>query len=206
MKLHFTYNLPDLAQALKIAEQTAECADILGVGSLLLFKEGVKAVSAFRAAYPNKIIFVEANLVEKAEQAVTMFAQAGANYISMLAGSLNSSVKKAVETGNRFDVKIALDLLDASSVGQSAMDAKALGIDMLLFHRGPVNEDINEVDSAWHNVRDNSKLPIFITGKIDGSNFVDIVNLKPQGIMLGAAITKAESPAKAAHQFRSLIS
>ena len=53
IKLHFTYNIADLAQAIKIAEQTAEYADIIGVGSLLLFKEGVGAIKAFKNALKN---------------------------------------------------------------------------------------------------------------------------------------------------------
>lgn len=205
MKLHITYNLPDTAQALKIAEQTADSADIIGVGSLLLLKDGIRSVAAFRAAFPNKIIFAEAHLVEKTEFAITMLAQAGANYISVLAGSLNNSIKKAVATAHRFDVKIALDLLNAPSVGQSAMDAKALGIDLLIVHRGPESSDPRELDADWHDARDNSPLPIFITGKIDASNFQEIVALKPHGIMVGAAVTKAESPAQAAQLFHGLL-
>ena len=205
MKLHFTYNLPDIAQALKVAEQTAECADILGVGSLLLFKEGIKAIQAFKTTFPNKEIFVEANLVEKADLAVTMMAQAGASYISVLAGTFNQTIKKAVETANRFDVKIALNLLDSHSMGQTAMDAKTLGVHLLIMHHAANSEDMDSMLEEWRNVRDNTKLPIFVTGKIDLSNLTEIIELKPQGIMIGAAVTKAENPSRAAHTLRELI-
>lgn len=205
MKLHFNYNLTDLNKALEIAEHTAEYADMLGVGSLLLLKEGVKAVRTFKAAFPNKDIFVQARISEKAEEAVGMLAQAGASYISVLAGSLQKTIKRAVDTAKAFDVKIALDLLDAQSIGQAAMDAKALGVHVLILHRFGGAHQIDEVDSEWRNVRDNTQLPIFITGKIDESNFQQVADLKPQGIMIGTAITDADNPTKAAHYFRSLI-
>lgn len=205
IKLHFTYNIADLAQAIKLAEQTADCADIIGVGSLLLFKEGVAAVKAFKSAFPNKEIFAETKLVEKTEEAITLMAQAGASYVSVLAGTFNTSVKKAVATAHRFDIKLALDLLDAPSLGQAAMDASTLGADMLILHYAPHMEEANDIDSVWHNVRDNTKLPIFVTGKIDVSNFQQVISLKPQGIMIGSPVTRAESPVKAAQTFRDLI-
>ncbi len=118
MKLHISYNHPDLNQAIEIAHQTAEFADIIGIGSLLLFKEGVKAVKLFKSTFPNKEIFAEAKIIEKAPDAVSMLAQAGASYISVLAGALHGTIKKAVETARLFDAKIALDLLDAHSIGQ----------------------------------------------------------------------------------------
>ncbi len=206
MKLHFTFNLPDLSKALTIAQQTAEYADVLGIGSLLLFKEGINAIQAFRATFPNKEIFAEARLCEKAEDSVNMMATAGANYISVLAIAPGSTIKKAVEKAKDFDVKIALDLLGAPTLGQIALDAKTLGINLLIFHR-PLSKpgDLAELDAEWHNVKENTKLPLFITGKIDETTIQHILSLKPHGIMIGAAITKANNPAKAAHFFKSLI-
>lgn len=85
------------------------------------------------------------------------------------------------------------------------MDATTLGVDMLILHHAPHMEEASDIDSVWHNVRDNTKLPIFITGKVDSSNFAQVVSLKPQGIMLGSPITRAESPIRAAQSFRALI-
>ena len=206
MKLHITYNLQDLNQALKIAEQTAEYADIIGVGSLLIFKEGIKAIKTFKATFPNKEIFAEANISEKAGDAVKIIASAGASYISVFAGAFHNTIKKAVEAAKEFDVKIALDLLSSSSIGQSALDAKTLGAHMLILHRSPsIDTSTEELESEFCNVRDNTKLPIFIAGKIDISNIEQIKALKPRGIIICNAITKADNPAKAAYTFKSLI-
>jgi 3-hexulose-6-phosphate synthase len=205
MKLHISYNIPDLAHALDIAQQTAAFADILGVGSLLLFKEGVNAIKTFKKTFPDKEIFAETRISEKAEESVTMFAQAGASYISVLAGSYHSTIKKAVDAAKKFDAKIALDLFNASSTGQSALDAKTLGIHLIILHRTLITDESAEIESEWRNVKDNTKLPIFITGKIDQTNFQQILELKPQGISIGSAITQSENPAKMASFFKSLM-
>ncbi len=206
MKLQFTYNTPDLDQALQIAKQTAEYADILGVGSLLIIKEGVRALEAFRKEFPNKQLCSEIKITEKADQAVALMAQAGAHYITVLAGTFTTTIKKAVEAAKKFDVKVALDLLDAPSIGQSAMDAKTLGADIVVLHQQiDTTLETNGINDDWLNVKDNTKVPIFITGKVNQENFGEIIKLRPHGIMIGTAITKADNPAKAAHFFRSQI-
>ncbi len=206
MKLQISYNIPDLNQAIETAHQTAEFADIIGIGPLLLFKEGVRAVKLFKSTFPNKEIFVEAKIIEKAPDAVSMLAQAGASYISVLAGSLYSTIKKAVETAKLFDAKIGLDLLDAQSIGQSAHDAKIMGVDLLIMNRFPHKlDEALEIESEWHSARENTNLPIFITGKIDKSNIQQIIDLKPQGIMVGSAITRASSPKQEAYYIKSLL-
>lgn len=205
MKLHISYNFVELSQALEIAQQTAEFADILGVGSLLLFKEGVKAIKTFKSTFPDKEIFAEANIAEKADEAVSMLASAGANYISVLSGVYHNTIKKAVETAKAFDAKIALDLLDSHSPGQSALDAKALGASSIILHRTHTPSEAVDIENEWQNVKENTKLPLFVTGKIDEANFEQILDLKPQGIIIGSAITKSENPAKLASYFKSLM-
>ncbi len=205
MKLQVSYNCSNLAQALTIAEQTADYADILGVGSLLLFKEGIRAVKTFKATFPNKDIAVEARITEKADIAIKMMASEGARYITVLAGSYSTTITKAVAAAQESDTKIVLDLLDAQSLGQSALDAKTLGIHSLILYRHNHTSEFTELDAEWHSVRENTQLPIFIAGKIDETNIQHIIALKPHGIIIGTHIMKADNPAKAAQYFKSLM-
>jgi 3-hexulose-6-phosphate synthase len=206
MKFQISYNTTDLAQALDLAKKTAEYADILGIGSLLLLKEGVNAIKVFKQTFPNKELFAEAKIIEKADDAVTILSQAGANYVSILAGSFHVTIKKAVVAAKAFDTKIIFDLFDAQASGQSAADARALGVHAIMLHRTPAVDEMVEAENEWRNVRDNTTLPLFVTGKIDLSNINHLLALKPQTVMIGSAISKANDPAKTAAQFRELIS
>ncbi|MFA6263115.1 MAG: hypothetical protein WCW33_03640 [Candidatus Babeliales bacterium] len=205
MKMYFSYNLPDLSLALAIAAQTAEFSDILGVGSLLLFSDGIQAVKSFKAQFPTKDICVEARVSEKAREAITMMAQAGATYVSVLAGTWPATIKKATEIAHAYNIKIGLDLIDAPSGGQAALDAKAQGVDFLIMHRHSEITEDSDFETDWHNIRDNSDIPIFVTGSIDASHMQQIMDLKPQGIMIGSAITKSENPAHVARTLHALI-
>jgi 3-hexulose-6-phosphate synthase len=205
MKLHFTYNLPSLSQAIKLAKETVDFADILGIGSLLLLENGITAIKDFKKQFPNKDIFVESNIIEKTQEAITLMADSGASYISILAGTPNSSIKRGIETAKSLGVKIALNLIDSPSLGQSAMDAKMMGVNFLILNRIPGIKDTSEIESEFHDVRANSSLPIFITGSIDQKNLPSISALKPYGVMIGTAITKSSNPAQVAQGLQSLI-
>jgi 3-dehydro-L-gulonate-6-phosphate decarboxylase len=205
MKLQITYNFSDITQALEIANHTAEHADILGIGSLLIYKNGVESIKKFKSLFPSHEIFIEIPIFEKAQDTVALFAKAGASYVSVLAGASHSTIKKTIETAKNYDIKIALDLLDAHSHGQSAHDAKTLGVDLVIIHRTVTTQDGSDYITEWQNVRENTKLPVFVTGKIDRVNIQQIIDLKPQGIIIGAAIIKADNPAQEAKYFKSLM-
>jgi len=204
MKFHLSYALDTLDSALALAKETEQFVDIMGISPLLLYKEGIRAVSQFRAAFPNKELFVEANLTEKTDILTKMFADAGATYISVGAGTFYSHIQRAVIAGKERDVKIVLNLLDASQVGQVTLDAKNLGVSALIFNQ-PAQEVQTDINSLWHSVRDNTKLPIFIASKITQETLPVIAQLNPYGVMIGTAIVKASDPVREARAFAMAI-
>jgi 3-hexulose-6-phosphate synthase len=204
MKLQIAYDFTNLSEAITIAKKTSQFADILEVGTLLIYKEGVKAIEEFKKEFPNKEIFADAKISDRASHAISIFANAGANIISVLAGTANKTILNAAHTAHKHNTKVALDLMDAYSMGQSAMDAEKLGVDCIIFHRSH-DVDPEVTLEQWDTTKGNTSLPIFISGKITKENVERILKLKPNGIVIGSAITKAENPEKEAEYFKSLL-
>jgi 3-hexulose-6-phosphate synthase len=204
MKFHLSYATNTLEEALSLATLTAPFVDIMGISPLLLYKEGIKAVSQFRAEFPTKEIFVEANLTEKTEFLTKMFSMAGATYISVAAGTFYSNIQRAVITAKERNVKIVLNLLDTSQVGQVTIDAKNLGVHSLIFNQ-PSQEAQTDINSLWLSVRENTQLPIFISSKIALETLPAIAQLNPYGVMVGSAIIKAQDPVKEAKDFAEAL-
>lgn len=206
MKLQISYDFTDLQQALDVAKMTAPYADILEIGSLLLQAEGARALKAFKEQFRDKSVFVDLKLVDRFQQSVPFFCQLGAEYISVLAGAPNSAIKHAAALAHKSRAKVALDLIDAASAGQSAMDAATLDVDMILFHKiGESRENELEIDDEWNNIRGNTTLPIFIEAKIDRTTVHTYKKLKPQGLIIGGAITHSSNPAQEAEFFKNLL-
>ena len=205
MKLQIKYNLPSLTDALKIAEQTEEYADVIEVGSLLIYQHGIKSIEMFKQKFPNKEIYADAKISNKGEDSVKMFANAGAKYISVLAGTYYRIIRDATSTAKKYNVHITLDFINSHSLGKSAMEAKTLGAHSILLHRALAPDEKIDLKNYWEQVRGNTDLPIFIKGKINQAALEDIIPLKPQGVVVGSEIVDASDPRKKADQFKNIL-
>ena len=204
MKLQIAFDLTDLDKALQIAAQVADSADIFEVGSLLIYQYGSQAIHAFRTTFKDKIIVADAKIVDRGKDATTIFSRAGADWITVMAGTGKDVIHSVCLTAHELNKKVMLDLIDSDSPGQSALDAKSLGVDAIMFHKPFDDPESFALLDKWDMVRGNTKLPIFISAKISRETIHDIMQLNPDGIIIGETITEAHDPALEAAFFYNL--
>jgi 3-hexulose-6-phosphate synthase len=194
MKLQVSFDLTDLQRALTIAQTIHNDADILEIGSLLIYKYGDEAVKAFRAAFPSKTLLVDAKIIDRSQEAITLFAEAGADWITVMAGAGAQTIHTACTVAHGLGKKVMLDLADAPSLGQSALEAKSLGADALTFHKPSFDDQQILLQERWDMVQGNSELPIFISAHTTRDTITEIMSLNPTGIIIGSAIVGAADP------------
>lgn len=205
MKLQISFDLSNLDTAVTIASQVAPYADIIGIGTLLIYHHGIDAVKKISAACPNTIILADTKIIEYPKEIVDAFAHAGAHWLTVMAGSSTDTIHMATTSAHNVQVKIMLDLIDSNSIGQSAVEAKNLGVDALLFHQRYNNQESRMFLDEWDMIKGNTQLPIFMSAHINRNNVHDTIAIKPDTIVIGKAITHAESPEAEAQYFASLI-
>ena len=204
MKLQIAFDLIDLEKALHIAHAVQEYTDIIEVGSLLIYKYGEVAVRSFKEQLPQKIILADVKIVDRGKEVTTIMAKAGADWVSVMAGTSRAVIHAVCTSAHEQGKKVLLDLLDASSLGQSALEAKSLGIDAILFHP-PADEEQMTLLDRWDMVHGNTPLPIFISASVNRDTIQRVLAMTPQGIVIGKAITDASSPKEEASFFRELM-
>lgn len=205
MKLQISFDMTDLNKAIQIALKVENFADIFEIGTPLIYKEGINAIKTFKDKFPDKKLFADTKLVDRVEDIIILLSNSGANYISVLAGTSNSIIQNSSRIAHSLKSQIALDLVDSYSMGQSAMDAKALDVDVIIFHRPYESDQFTKTLENWETTKGNTDLPIFIAGEINKKNIDKVIELKPQGIVIGHAITKEKDPEKEAAYFKSLL-
>lgn len=206
MKLQIKYNVTDLDAALALAHATKDSADILEIGQLLILRYGVKAVEDFCQNFPGKKIYVDTKMSERPEETIEILRGLGITYISILAGTYHSIIRKACESANKNNMQIVIDFINASSLGQSAMEAKTLGASAILLHReNTLDEQASNLENDWQQVRDNTDLPIFIQGKINAQSITSITPLRPHAVIVGDAITRSKNPAHEAEIIKKML-
>jgi 3-hexulose-6-phosphate synthase len=206
MKLQISFDLIDLDKAIAIGEKVAQYADIIEVGTILIYHHGVLAIKRFKETFPDKTILADIKIVDRGKEVTELFADAGADWITVMAGTSTHVIHATTTAAHGANVKVMLDLIDSASVGQSALEAKNLGIDALLFHQPYSETESLLFLDKWDMIKGNSNLPIFVSAKINRNNVDKIVTLKPDGIIIGLGITDAEDSAQEAHYFAELVS
>jgi 3-hexulose-6-phosphate synthase len=204
MKLQIAFDVTDLDSAIDLAKKVAEQSDILEIGTLLIYKHGVAAIERFREAFPKHTLLADVKIIDRGKEVVAIMASAGADWITVMAGTGKEVIHSASTMAHQCNMKVMLDLVDASSLGQSALEAKNLGADALLFHQAYDEKDALILLDKWEMVRGNTQLPIFVSAKINRSTIFNILNIKPDGIVVGKSIIDADDPEQEAAFFYDL--
>ncbi len=205
MKLLIAFNSLDIEQALTVAALVEPHASMFTIGPLLIYKYGEQSVRRFKEAFPKKPLFVEAQILERPQETVKLFSKAGADLISVMAGAGKHTIHTASSTARNERTKIIIDLADAPSVGQSALEAKNLGAEALTFHKPSVDDGRVPFIDRWHMVKGNTSLPIYISAHISRENIGEVLGLEPSGIIIGSSIINASDPLKEATYFADLL-
>lgn len=201
MKLQIAFDLTDLDNALSIAQSLEEFADIFEVGSLLIYKNGMQAVSRFKQQFPHKMILADVKIADRAKEATIICSDAGADWITVLAGTRRNVIHTACNTAHERGKKVMLDLIDASSLGQSALEAKSLGVDALLLPMPTQDSSQLTFLEIWDMVKGNTPLPVYISGNVSPENMHMFSQLLPAALVIGKEITAAANPAAEAKRF-----
>lgn len=206
MKLQISFDLIDLDKAIAIGSEVAQYADIIEVGTILIYHHGIAAVRRFKETFPDKTILADTKIVDRGKEVAELFAEAGADWITVMAGTSHHVIHATTTAAHNANIKVMLDLIDSNTVGQSALEAKTLGADALLFHQPYSDTESLVFLDKWDMIKGNTSLPIFVSAKIDRDNVDKIVALRPDVVIVGLSITDAEHNAQEAQYFADLVS
>lgn len=204
MKLQVSFDILDLEKALTIAHEIADDVDIFEIGLLLIYKYGIHAVETFKKTFPDKELLVDLKLIDRGYDAMPLFANAGVDWVTVMAGASQNVIHATCNEADKRNVKVMIDLLDSSSLGQSALEAKNVGASALIFYQPYDEKEALIFLDNWDMIRGNTNLPIFIAGKIKRTNVSDVIKVKPNGIIIGTSIVGAENPKDEAIFFKDV--
>ena len=114
MKLQISFDLTDLDKAIEIATQVIDQCDTLEIGTILLYKYGLEAVKRFRSSFEKKTLLVDTKLIDCSESIIACMADAGADWITVMAGSDKNAIHAMCKEAHKHNLKVMLDLSDAS--------------------------------------------------------------------------------------------
>ena len=203
MKLQISFDNIELDKAISICNKVNKYANIIEIGTSLILRYGIKAIEKFREKFPEITILADTKIIDRGTTITDMMIDNGADWVTVMGGTTTHVIHNVAAAAERHKKKVMLDLLDSQSPGQSALEAKKLGIDAVLIHRHINDDDLIFFD-RWEMVRGNTDLPVFISTDTDKESIKKVIDLRPDGIVIGKAITASDDPAQEAEFFATL--
>ncbi|MFP4433669.1 MAG: 3-hexulose-6-phosphate synthase [Phycisphaerae bacterium] len=205
--LQVALDFVDLDRAMAVAkEAVAGGADILEAGTPLIKSEGLDAVRALREAFPDIPIVADMKTMDAGKIEAESASRAGASIVTVLGAAGDSTLRECVETGRKFGLKVAVDLLGVHDARALASKAAEIGVDWLDVHCA-IDAQMEGADplGLLKELRSETELTLAVAGGINSETAADAANAGADVIIVGGAITKASDPRAATEQIRRAI-
>jgi 3-hexulose-6-phosphate synthase/6-phospho-3-hexuloisomerase len=110
--------------------------DWLEVGTPLLLAQGLRAVEELRSRFPDHAIVADLKTMDGGYLETEMMAKAGANLVVVMGRAHEATIRRVVEAGRDFGVKVMGDNLAARDRVACARWMEHLGVDFIVHHIG----------------------------------------------------------------------
>src|SRR5215510_11983199 len=135
--VQISLDLTSLDEALETAAIAVDAGvDWLEAGTPLIQAHGLRAVERLRAAFPGHPIVADLKIMDGGYLETEMAAKAGASLVVVMGRAHEATIRKSVEAGRAFGVKVMGDNLAAEDRVACARWLESLGVDFIVHHIG----------------------------------------------------------------------
>ncbi|MCM4167143.1 3-hexulose-6-phosphate synthase [Arenibacter antarcticus] len=206
VKLQVAIDFLKIEDAIALATKVAPYIDIIELGTPLIKSEGLAGIRKMKDAFPDKLVLADFKTADAGELEANMAFGAGADYVTILGTSGDSTIIGAVKAAKEHGKGVVVDTIGVKDKVKRAQEAIALGAEFVELHSG-LDEQAEEGYSIQVLIDDAARagVPVSIAG---GVNSGSITAVKQSGAIVavaGAAIYGAADPAKAAKELKDLL-
>ena len=142
--VQISLDVKSIAEALETAAVAVEAGvDWLEAGTPLLLAEGLHAVVKLRDRFPEYPIVADLKTMDGGYLETEMMAQAGANIVVVMGRAHEATIRRVVDAGRQFGVKVMGDDLAAANKVECATWMESLGVDFIIHHTGFDERNMN---------------------------------------------------------------
>lgn len=206
MRLQFAMDTLTTESALDLAAKAAPYVDILELGTPLIKSEGLAAITAVKAAHPDKTVFADLKTMDAGELEADIAFAAGADLVTVLGVAGDSTIAGAVAAATKHGKGVVVDLIGVSDKAARAREVVALGAVFVEMHAGldEQAEDGYSLD-ALLSAGKAAEVPFSVAGGVSADSVEAVQQAGADVAVAGSAIYSASDVAGAAAAIRSAI-
>ena len=199
VQLQVALDVLDLPSALTLANRVSEFVDILELGTPLVKSAGIAAVTAVKAAHPDKLVFADLKTADAGELEADLAFGAGADLVTVMGVADDDTVRGAVAAGARHGKRVVADMIGGGDGGER-------GVAFVEIHAG-LDEQARPGYSIDRLLADGraAGVPFSIAGGVKADTIGSVREAGAVVAVAGGAIYNADDPAAAAAELQKRI-
>jgi 3-hexulose-6-phosphate synthase len=135
--VQLSLDLTSIEEAIDTAAIAVEAGvDWLEAGTPLLLAEGLHAVEKLHARFPQHPIVADLKTMDGGYLEAEMMARAGASFVVVMGRAHEATIRRVIEAGRDFDIRVMGDNLAAGNRVECAKWMAGLGVDVIVHHIG----------------------------------------------------------------------
>jgi 3-hexulose-6-phosphate synthase len=207
MKLQLALDELSLEEALTLAEKLRDYVDIIEIGTPFVIARGMEAVRCFRERFPEKEILADEKIMDGGYFESKLAFDAGANYVTALGVTDILTVQACLRAAKEAGRDLVVDMICVDDLPVRIGELEAAGVKHLAVHTGadqqaagrqPI-EDLRVMKQYARHAK------ISVAGGINSKTIASYVELQPDVVIVGSAITRASNPVNEARLIKAAM-
>lgn len=134
MKLQIALDLDSLEKAQEAGEKVHDIVDIIELGTPLMLKEGVRAVSAMKKCFPKAVILADMKIADGGYIEAKSAFDEGADIVTVLGISADETILEVRRAAREAGKQVYVDMLSVTDLAVRARELDALDVDIIGVH------------------------------------------------------------------------
>lgn len=192
----------DGENVLQCGQAIQEHVDVFSVGTLLLKREGIGIIRAFKNAFPSKVICADTKTLDLGQLEARMVFDAGADMMSVCGVASDQTIELAIEEGRARQKQVIVDLIGVEPSYRQIKRLSYFQPDFLMIHTG-VDEwkKENTLFQKIEMIARICSIPLAFSGGIQVDDIPYLLVFQPASIVIGSAISTSSDPLSATRRF-----
>jgi 3-hexulose-6-phosphate synthase len=207
MKLQLALDLVDISGARSILDEVNDLIDIIEIGTPFIIKEGVRAITEIKKAYPLLEVLADVKIMDAGDHEARLAYDAGADIVTVLGAAADVTIQKVVSTAHEYQKEVLVDMIAVANIEQRVRQIDKLEVDYICVHTasdlqeqgGNPLEELEQVNAVVQNAR------VAVAGGVNREMLPHIIPYQPEIVIVGSAITSNRDKRHAALELKKVM-
>jgi 3-hexulose-6-phosphate synthase len=206
MKLQLALDMLHIEEALSLLAEIADVVDIVEIGTPLIMKEGIKAVSVIKQAYPQLDVLADLKIVDAGKLEAQIAIDAGADIVTVLGLAHNTTIQQVLGQAHKHGRQVMVDLLAVSDVQARARELEMMNVDYVCVHTAfDVQSQQNPLQELKQVKQVLKQTKTAVAGGIKPDTLPEIVTFRPDVVVVGGYVVNHKNKRQAALEIKKWI-